>query len=55
MGLINICKICNLVIHNMMVNTCSNINCVQEFERTRNRLENNSSPKTVIDIIYLDD
>ena len=55
MGLVNICKICNIVINNMMVNTCSNINCVQEFERTRNRLENNSSPKTVIDINYLDD
>jgi hypothetical protein len=55
MGLMSICNICNIFINNNMINTCSSIYCIQEFERERNRLENNTSPKCVIDIIYLHD
>ena len=48
LGLMNKCEICGTGI-NLSYKVCSSINCIREYEREIN----NKSPKSVMDIIYL--
>ena len=49
LGLMNSCEICGTCIQSSYV-VCSSFSCIMEYQRELNRIENNKSPRSVIEI-----